>query len=70
VTLTLIPRHHNPQVGELSESYTLPSFDAEMSIGGWEVRETKLGDALYESRVLDYDLVRQVRRDVFIYISK
>lgn len=32
--------------------------------GGWDIRSTPLGDALYESRVLDYDLVRQVREDM------
>jgi myo-inositol-1-phosphate synthase len=31
------------------------------AIGGWDIRPKPLGDALYESRVLDYDLVRQVR---------
>lgn len=32
-------------------------------VGGdrWDIRATPLGDALYESHVLDYDLVRQVR---------
>lgn len=34
------------------------------AIGGWDIRPTPLGDALYESRVLDYDLVRQVRDDM------
>ena len=33
----------------------------EAVIGGWDVRPTPLGDALYESRVLEYDLVRKVR---------
>lgn len=31
------------------------------AIGGWDIRPPPLGDALYASRVLDYDLVRQVR---------
>jgi len=34
------------------------------AIGGWDIRPTPLGDALYESRVLDYDLVRQVRDEM------
>lgn len=28
---------------------------------GWDIRPTKVGDALYDSRVLPDDLVRQVR---------
>lgn len=31
------------------------------AVGGWDIRPTPLGDALYNCRVLDYDLVRQVR---------
>ena len=39
--------------------------DANMAaIGGWDIRPTPLGDALYDSRVLDYDLVRQVRDEM------
>jgi myo-inositol-1-phosphate synthase len=34
------------------------------AISGWDIRPTPLGDALYESRVLDYDLVRQVREEM------
>lgn len=34
------------------------------AVGGWDIRPTPLGDALYSSRVLDYDLVRQVRDDM------
>ena len=37
---------------------------ADLVIGGWDIRPTPLGDALYESRVLDYDLVRQVRNQM------
>eukprot|EP00980_Cylindrotheca_fusiformis_P015247 scaffold4239_cov80-Cylindrotheca_fusiformis.AAC.4 len=33
-------------------------------VGGWDIRPTKLGDALYASRVLEYDLVRQVRDEM------
>ena len=34
------------------------------AIGGWDIRPTPLGDALYNCRVLDYDLVRQVRSEM------
>jgi myo-inositol-1-phosphate synthase len=34
------------------------------AVGGWDIRPTPLGDALYQSRVLDYDLVRQVRDEM------
>lgn len=34
------------------------------AVGGWDIRGTPLGDALYTSRVLDYDLVRQVREEM------
>ena len=34
------------------------------AVGGWDIRPKPLGDALYECRVLDYDLVRQVRDDM------
>lgn len=34
------------------------------AVGGWDIRPTPLGDALYQSRVLDYDLVRQVRDEL------
>jgi myo-inositol-1-phosphate synthase len=34
------------------------------AVGGWDIRPTPLGDALYESRILDYDLVRQVRDEL------
>jgi hypothetical protein len=29
----------------------------------WDIRPTPMGDALYEAHVLEYDLVRQVKRD-------
>jgi len=39
--------------------------DASMcAVGGWDIRPTKLGDALLEARVLDYDLVRQVKDEM------
>ena len=42
-----------------------PLADATVAaVGGWDIRPTPLGDALYESRVLDYDLVRQVRDEM------
>ena len=34
------------------------------AVGGWDIRPTKLGDALYQARILDYDLVRQVREEM------
>jgi len=34
------------------------------AVGGWDIRSKPLGDALYESRILDYDLVRQVRDEM------
>ncbi|KAL7525658.1 hypothetical protein ACHAWF_001455 [Thalassiosira exigua] len=33
-------------------------------VGGWDIRPTKLGQALYECRVLEPDLVRQVRQEM------
>ena len=33
-------------------------------IGGWDIRSTPLGQALYECRVLEPDLVRQVREEM------
>ena len=33
-------------------------------IGGWDIRSTKLGQALYDCRVLEPDLVRQVRDEM------
>jgi len=34
------------------------------AIGGWDIRPTKLGDALFEAQILDYDLVKQVREEM------
>jgi len=34
------------------------------AIGGWDIRPNKLGDALLDAQILDYDLVRQVRDDL------
>ena len=33
-------------------------------VGGWDIRPTKLGQALYDCRVLEPDLVRQVRDEM------
>lgn len=33
-------------------------------VGGWDIRSTKLGQALYDCRVLEPDLVRQVREEM------
>ena len=51
------------QVGQLARRHSFLPF-ADMAIGGWDVRPVKLGNALYESRILDYDLVRQVRDEM------
>jgi myo-inositol-1-phosphate synthase len=54
-----------PRGGGVGFKGRFPLADAtDAAIGGWDIRSTKLGDALYESRVLDYDLVRQVRKDM------
>ncbi len=42
------------------DDYPLAKF-VDIVIGGWDIRSTPLGSALYNSRVLDYDLVRQVQ---------
>lgn len=34
------------------------------AVGGWDIRPTKLGDALFEAQILDYDLVKQVREEM------
>jgi myo-inositol-1-phosphate synthase len=34
------------------------------AVGGWDIRPTPLGQALYASRILDYDLVRQVQDEM------
>eukprot|EP00624_Nannochloropsis_granulata_P002250 evm.model.NODE_21477_length_6047_cov_27.332561.2 len=46
--------------GGFKETYALADANR-AAIGGWDIRPTPLGDALYASHVLDYDLVRQVR---------
>lgn len=37
---------------------------SEAVFGGWDIRPTPLGDALYDCRVVEYDLVRQVREEM------
>ena len=51
------------QVGALSKRFQFTPFD-EVAVGGWDVVPTPLGEALYASRILDYDLVRQVRDEM------
>ena len=51
------------QVGALPKKFSFPSFD-DCAVGGWDVVPTPLGEALYQSRILDYDLVRQVRSEM------
>jgi myo-inositol-1-phosphate synthase len=34
------------------------------AVGGWDIRPTLLGDALFQQQILDYDLVRQVREEM------
>jgi len=54
-----------PRGGGVGFQGRYPLADAtKAAIGGWDIRQTPMGDALYESRVLDYDLVRQVRDEM------
>ncbi|CAJ1951134.1 unnamed protein product [Cylindrotheca closterium] len=54
-----------PKGGGVGFQGRYPLADAmNAAIGGWDIRPMPLGDALYESRVLDYDLVRQVREEM------
>lgn len=46
-----------------ADRYPLAKFTS-CALGGWDIRPKPLGDALYESRVLEYDLVRQVRDEM------
>jgi myo-inositol-1-phosphate synthase len=56
------PRGHHGGVGFKGR---YPLGDAgRAAIGGWDIRPTRLGQALYDSRVLAYDLVRQVRDEM------
>lgn len=49
--------------GGYKEKYRLASF-CNAAVGGWDIRATPLGDALYHARILEYDLVRQVRDEM------
>lgn len=49
------------QVGVLPRAFCFADFVKSVVIGGWDVRPTPLGDALYKARIFDYDLVRQLR---------
>jgi myo-inositol-1-phosphate synthase len=51
------------QVGGLSKKFEFSAF-SDLAVGGWDVVPTPLGEALYRSRILDYDLVRQVRDEM------
>jgi Myo-inositol-1-phosphate synthase len=46
--------------GGYKERYALADF-CDAAIGGWDIRPTPLGEALYNARILDFDLVRQVQ---------
>lgn len=52
------------QVGQLAERYPGLGAFSDMAIGGWDIRSLPLGQGLYESRILDYDLVRQLRDEM------
>jgi myo-inositol-1-phosphate synthase len=52
------------QVGQLAERYAGLDAFCDMAIGGWDIRALPLGQGLYESRILDYDLVRQLRDEM------
>ncbi|KAJ8599987.1 hypothetical protein CTAYLR_001813 [Chrysophaeum taylorii] len=45
------------------EAYELCAFE-DAKIGGWDVRETRLGDALVEARILDPTLASEVRDEM------
>ncbi len=49
--------------GGYRERYDLADANA-AAIGGWDIRPTPLGEALYNARILDFDLVRQVREEM------
>jgi myo-inositol-1-phosphate synthase len=54
-----------PRGGGVGFKGRYPLADATTAaVGGWDIRPTPLGDALYNCRVLDYDLVRQVRDEM------
>lgn len=49
--------------GGYRERYPLADAN-DAAIGGWDIRPTPLGEALYNARILDFDLVRQVREEM------
>lgn len=49
--------------GGYRERYALADVN-NAAIGGWDIRPTPLGEALYNARILDFDLVRQVREEM------
>jgi myo-inositol-1-phosphate synthase len=51
------------QNGALARKHEFAAFE-DVAVGGWDVVPTGLGDALYHSRILEYDLVRQVREEM------
>ena len=49
--------------GGYRERYALADA-TDAAFGGWDIRPTPLGEALYNARILDFDLVRQVREEM------
>lgn len=49
--------------GGYRERYNLANVN-NAAIGGWDIRPTPLGEALYNARILDFDLVRQIRDEM------
>lgn len=49
--------------GGYRERYALADAN-DAAIGGWDIRPTPLGEALYNARILDFDLVRQVQEEM------
>ena len=52
------------QNGALARKHSEFAAFEDVAVGGWDVVPTGLGDALYHSRILEYDLVRQVRDEM------
>ena len=52
--------------GGVGFSNVLPGLASvnDAAIGGWDIRPTSLGDALFQQQILDYDLVRQAREEM------
>ncbi|CAN0026395.1 unnamed protein product [Discosporangium mesarthrocarpum] len=49
--------------GGYREKY--PLADAKnVAVGGWDIRSTPMGEALYNARILDFDLVRQLQGEM------